>query len=241
MSAFRRISEARHLLLSLSGLLKEEVPPLEAVLEAAKRDDAQPGIRWPRNRWVEAFPEYRSELDDLPDRLSRQDVRAACDRQARTSDGATLSFVVCMAWGHGESGYGVHRTQTVLQLAGGEAGPRLAIAQSAVITDGPLAGYAALADPARSRLHKLGPAFGTKFLFFQSPNALILDALIARWYQGITDQPLRPTVWKPDLYSVYLTQMQEWADSIGVRPDKIEQAAFQLMANEEGNQWSAQP
>jgi hypothetical protein len=85
----------------------------------------------------------------------------------------------------------------------------------------------------------LGPAFGTKFLFYQNEQALILDRLSGRWFKSVTDISLRPTVWRHDKYAFYLKQMQEWAARDDLSPARVEQAAFQLMSERESNQWAA--
>jgi hypothetical protein len=87
-------------------------------------------------------------------------------------------------------------------------------------------------------MHGLGPAFGTKFLFFQNREALILDDLLARWFRGVTGVNLRPTVWNTNLYETYLTAMHDWAADANVEPASIEQAAFQLVSDGRGNQWA---
>ena len=213
------------------------VPPsLDDVLSLAQSLGPQPGISWPRRRWTEAFPQHRRLLNELPDLLTREAVRTACAGEPQTPQGSLEAFIVCMAWGHGGTGYGVYRTEKVLALAGAEAGPRLAAARRAVIVDGPLAGYDALAGS--ERLVQLGPAFGTKYLFFQSEVALILDALTGRWFQHVTGNPLRPTVWLHDKYAAYLRQMGEWAEAVAVPASKVEQAAFQLMSERANNQWA---
>jgi len=102
---------------------------------------------------------------------------------------------------------------------------------------GALAGYEQLGGA--SRMHGLGPAFGTKFLFFQNREALILDDLLAtRWFRGVTGVNLRPTVWNTNLYETYLTAMHDWAADANVEPASIEQAAFQLVSDGRGNQWA---
>ena len=87
-----------------------------------------------------------------------------------------------------------------------------------------MAGYRELAGP--SRLFNLGPAFGTKFLYFcqhpaQRPRALILDRNIANWLGGHAGMDVDPLPWSPKTYRAYLTQMHTWADSLKVEPDVV--------------------
>jgi hypothetical protein len=59
---------------------------------------------------------------------------------------------------------------------------------------GPVKAYAFLGDNGVPRLARLGPAFGTKFLYFCSPAsgrpALILDRLVAAWLRENADLSL---------------------------------------------------
>jgi 8-oxoguanine DNA glycosylase-like protein len=83
---------------------------------------------------------------------------------------------------------------------------------------GPIAGYACLpggydyhdrAAPGQepwSRLHGFGPAFFTKFLYFSTPGALILDNQLA---------------------NAVLHWMTQTAWTIGVKPELLELTLFQ--------------
>jgi hypothetical protein len=63
----------------------------------------QQGMRWPRERWLATFPETADALQDLPVRLDRPTVGAACAGAASSSAAAWKAFVVVMAWGYGGS------------------------------------------------------------------------------------------------------------------------------------------
>lgn len=154
---------------------------------------------------------------------------------ADTPRGALDSFIVVMAWGYGMTGYGVHRTAEILADAGADAGPKLARARRIVVREGPLSGYEWLAD--RGRLHGLGPAFGTKYLFFHNEDALILDRWLADWYRAVTGVDLRPTVWNLASYSEYLDQVGEWSAAAGVDAVRFEETVFTLIAALNGGQW----
>jgi hypothetical protein len=109
----------------------------------------------------------------------------------------------------------------------------------------PVAGYAQLygghehdrrAEPGQapwSRLHKLGPAFFTKFLYFAVPGALILDNRVARAVrerselQHLVTADGRSVPWTPYRYVVYLHWMRQTAHVLGVRPDELELTLFQ--------------
>jgi hypothetical protein len=196
------------------------------------------GIGWPRQRWIRGFPTHQRLFETLPDRLTREFVIDVCAARPATFAGAVEAFLVSMAWGYGTTGYGVYRTSQLLAAAGAEAGPRLAAAREGVVRYGPLAGYERLANA--SRLPGLGPAFGTKYLFFHNQHALIHDQLMAEWFKHVTGIYTRPATWSVARYSQYPTQMCAWADEIRVAAHELERAAFQLVSTQRGNQWMRQ-
>lgn len=214
----------------------EPLPDLQTVLEAARSDVEQPAIDWPQERWVAAFPQQRVLLNELPPQLSREVVRNACGNCSADVQGAIDAFVVSMAWGYADSGYGVWRTQQVLSQGGANAGVALDHARRLVVEQGPLAGYEQLAGT--GRLNRLGPAFGTKFLFFQNDDALILDKLIADWFTAVEGSSLRPTTWSLKHYRHYLETMNRWAAAAGLSTIRIEEAAFTEIARARGSQWA---
>jgi hypothetical protein len=206
----------------------------------------QPPIPWPRQRWLEDFPGNAAALGRLPDRLDRAAVRTACADASRSPAQAVEAFLAVMAWGFGDSvGYGRYRTGRIL-ASRSDSAPRLHAVAQAIVTDGPLAGYLALASPRASRLHGLGPSFGTKLLYFwqpadRRPRALILDAFVAKWLEDEVDWRLDPLPWSVDTYRRYLDQMHAWAEVLGIEPDELEMCIFQDEASRRGSQWGDEP
>jgi len=108
---------------------------------------------------------------------------------------------------------------------------------------GPIAAYRQLADPRDARLRWLGPAFGTKFLYFCQPagihqQALILDETVATWLHRELGLDLQPTRWSVSSYSSYLDLFGRWAAELECAPEDIEYCIFQAMADERGTQWA---
>jgi hypothetical protein len=206
-------------------------------MEAAQSDLAQPAIPWPRDSWLTAFPDQQDFLQALPDELARSDVRDVCSGAAPTPDGAVSAFLATMAWGHGDTGYGIYRTRRILKEAAGSGPAKLARARQVVLDAGPLGGYEALAN--QERLRYLGPSFGTKFLFFQREDALILDDKIGRWFKSVDGRSLRWKEWLPQKYTEYLEQMDAWSGQAGVSPARFEETVFTLIAEGSGGQWDA--
>ena len=229
----------------LSGMLAKDPPPgpvrglptLEEAIAFALNGPGQPAINWPRDPWLNAFPGNTRTVKSLPSKLDRDAVRDAFAREPRTTAGAVNCFLAAMAWGYGRNGYGPFRTQRVLAEPG--AAEALAKARDAVHHKGPLDGYRVLA--AQQRIKHLGPAFGTKFLYFESSRALILDRLIAGWYEATAGVDLKATTWQPSLYADYLATMDNWSEKSRLRPAQLEEAIFTLSASTRmGSQWRTQ-
>ena len=191
---------------------------------------AQSPIAWPRSRWLAALPEYEAALRALPDKLGRDDVREACLDAAVGPASATAGFVAAMVWGFGDVGYGQHRTRQMLSTP--DAPWRLHTVAETLASDGPLAAYGRLARAADCRLLRLGPAFGTKYLYFAQPrpaatSALILDDLVAFWLDCRIMFRLDAVTWSASTYQRYLERMHAWADALGCAPEDLERCMFQ--------------
>jgi hypothetical protein len=220
-----------------------EVP--EAVVEVVGRWQAggrpgQPAIGWPRGRWLDWFPDSSDLLGSLPDRLDRATVRAACLEAARSPTAAWQAFMVVMVWGQGMTGYGPWRTARILRDTS-EAKERLARVARHLTQGGALDAYRRFGGDCRLRW--LGPAFGTKYLYFcpQSPGspALILDRLVAQWLTRNTQSSFHAGPWSPSTYRRYLELVGSWAAALGVAAEEVEWCIFQAQSDQTGNQWAA--
>jgi hypothetical protein len=197
-------------------------------------------VRWPRDAWLDAFPNEAAAFRRLPTLLDRTIVELATSRLPQTKEGVLSAFVLSTAWGYGGNGYGPFRAARILSAAGPTAAARLQTAARAVRREGALAGYRALAAPVR--LKHLGPAFGTKFLFFQSAGhdrALIFDQLMSTWLEENCGLRLDATRWSSQTYAEYLRLMRIWAVSLEVEPATLEMAVFTDQATAQGGQWRA--
>ena len=223
-----------------------DVPPAVARVVGGWQAGGRPrqqGIRWPRERWLAAFPETADALQALPVRLDRGTVRAACADAAGSPAAAWQAFVVVMAWGYGTVGYGAWRTARILQ-GDSNAPDRLASVTQQLAERGALDAYGLLGGACR--LQGLGPAFGTKYLYFcpqpaAGPRALILDRLVARWLARNARVSLNPGFWSPNTYGRYLELLRSWAEALGAAPDEVEMCIFQAEADTTGNQWATAP
>jgi hypothetical protein len=187
-----------------------------------------------------AFPELEDWLTHLPPLIGRDDLTGVCERAATTPAEARHAFVSCMIWGFGKVGYGPWRTRRILSDSL-DPDERLRATAATLQEAGALGAYRQLATT--HRLRWLGPAFGTKFLFFcprprVGYTALILDRLVTTWLSTHCSIDLNPVLWNQSTYERYLFIIHEWAQSIRVRAEEIEQCMFRAQAAVEGNQWA---
>jgi len=168
-------------------------------------------------------------------------IRGACRRAAESPAEARRAFLAVMAWGYGRVGYGPFRVRRLLDAAP-DAGAELQAAASALREAGPVAAYARLGNHGVARLAGLGPAFGTKFLYFCSPPgdqpALILDRLMSRWLRANAGLAVNEIRWSVPTYRRYLTSMYGWADELAVASDELEMCIFCEQAGLAGSQWA---
>ena len=154
---------------------------------------------------------------------------------------AERSFLAVMAWGYGRVGYGPFRVRRVLDAAL-NVGVQLQAAASAAVEGRPVEAYACLGDHGAARLPYLGPAFGTKFLYFCSSTgkrpALILDRLVARWLRENGGLAFNEVRWSVSTYTRYLETIVGWADELALAADHLEVCIFSARARLGDTQWA---
>jgi hypothetical protein len=203
---------------------------------------SQPPMEWPRDRWIAQFPAHADALRNLSDRIDRVTVRRACQEAAVDASSAELAFIVVMAWGYGrEVGYGPWRTHRVLTQTP-DAAARLRLVAQTLAESGAVSAYQRLTVTTDCNLRWLGPAFGTKYLYFcererHDSMALILDNLVATWLRREAATDLDPVPWSVATYRTYLDHMQPWSAAVGCDPDELEYCIFRAMATERSSQW----
>lgn len=218
----------------------EREPVPQAVLQAVERWDvggrrAQAPIAWQRDRWLAAMPGEAQLLLALPDMLDRSIVRQLVWEKPATARGMFEAMAIVYAWGWSTRAVGVPRAQKALALGPERLGPALLAAREAIGRGGPADGYIALAGP--HRVGGLGPSFGTKFLYFVSPEgrrALILDELVSTWLDREAAVTLNWNRWSVRTYERYLTIMRVWSSQLGIADDQLEEVLFTAEATRRG-------
>ena len=199
----------------------------------------QKGIEWPRSDWLAAFPTHEDLLHQLPRLLARASVRDVCADATHDEAAAERAFLAVMVWGYGRVGYGRHRVHEILSATPRSA-ERLVTVVRTLAASGAVAAYHSLGDDEDCRLKGLGPAFGTKYLYFCQPDgaepvALIHDSNVVKWFKRHAALDLSCDGWDESIYSGYLNQMRGWATSLRCRPDDLELRIFEATVQ---GQWA---
>lgn len=164
--------------------------------------------------------------------LTRRHVKDAFDLVKTDSDSDINlqllgeAFVLAMIWGFKPRAYGPWRTNEMLGNRQGEPGrsPTLPLLMTVLeaLREGTSAveGYRML----KGKIHRLGPAFATKFLYFATPEirrAPILDSVVGKWLwaYGVRDPKgawLNPVPWNVGNYQRYLNFCSEAANKLDI-------------------------
>jgi Putative 8-oxoguanine DNA glycosylase OGG-like protein len=233
----RRTRRGRPAALS-GGADADEIPG--AVLRAFQRWDArgrppQAAAVWQRERWIAAIPDQARLLEALPDRLDRSTVRQLALEKPWTPRGMFEAMIIVYTWGWSTTPVGVSRSDSALRAGEERLGSALVAARNAMRTGGPRNGYAALRGP--NRVAGLGPSFGSKFLYFVSPEdqrALILDQLVAKWLGREASLSLNATWWSIRTFDAYMSTMTRWSARLRIPGHQLEEILFTEEATRRG-------
>lgn len=190
----------------------------------------QGSTEWRKADWVRCFPAHATFLRRQPGLLDRAAVARAAARATDDRDAAEAAFLLSKAWGEGKNGYGCTRALESFDLTADIGGRLLDVART-LHAEGAAAAYARMCDGGDCRIVNLGPAFGTKFLYFVQPpsfrqRALIHDRVVAKWLREHAGLALGTDKWSMARYARYLDQMHEWAEVLDCEPDEVELNIF---------------
>jgi len=203
----------------------------------------QPGIGWSMASWEKLENEAdRNFVRGLRNPIQREHVRNYGLEASKSLIAARRAFLATMVWGFGNVGYGRWRTERMMATANFEN--KIFKVAELLGAKRTLDAYQSLA--LKNRIVGLGPAFGTKYLYFargrdaeQSPP-LILDRLVAQWLRENISLDLNPVPWSQGTYKTYLEEIHRWANELNVTAEKLECCIFQAQANQLGNQWGGE-
>jgi hypothetical protein len=155
-----------------------------AIVRICERWDAdgrrdQAAAVWQCDRWMAASPTTLRCSETFPTGWTRSIARQLVREAPATTRGMFEAMIIVYVWGWSVTSVGVTRAQSALGAGVERLGSALLAARAAMRRGGSLDGYTALAGP--HRMKGLGPSFGSKFVYFASPQdnpALILDQLV---------------------------------------------------------------
>lgn len=205
-------------------------------------------VRLNIDRWRDVFTDHEELYDDLVEHVrTTGGISRSFLHQRSLGDAAGL-FLLTMAWGYEDVGYGPYRTRQVLALPKSDQSIRRIV--EVTQSSGAEAGWNALFG--EYRLKGLNLSFGTKLLYFAGyktghrPRPLILDDRV-RWSlydlkRGTVPAPGRGTVTKAD-YLRYCELAEVWASaSIWQQdPDVVEYGLFDLNGIHKSVDYSSKP
>lgn len=155
---------------------------------------------------------------------SPMELRSGDEDERRQA--AATAFVASMVWGYGQVGYGPYRTERVLTTSPDAIGSLIEVAQ---IAQDPMRGGLEAFRHIQSERKKpggylkyLGPAFGTKYLYFltkasdEVDTTPVMDALVAKWFRQYAESiaGFNLSWWDSKSYERYLHALGTWAREI---------------------------
>jgi hypothetical protein len=190
-------------------------------------------------QWLQRLPDPSLWPEPLPLAPADGERRPTVDRRAVLEIGAALhdpasavhAYVASAVWGTGTNAQGVARRCAIFTGSADDVGQRLLSVAQVMLDHGPDEAYAELHGDRRVKY--LGPAFGTKFLYFcgfdRAPGRrqpLILDSYVASALNQLCGLSLPLSNFSPEVYAFYLDLAHRWADEWGTSPDVVERVLF---------------
>lgn len=183
---------------------------------------------WKLNSWVRQLPEYEELLSGLPQGgLGRRDAVVLIG-EIKDEESAVRAFLLAMIWGYGPVGYGPYRSRRVLNSP--DAPARLLDVARIAQTDGGLKAFEHIESQRakhRDYLKYLGPAFGTKYLYFLTApidtvdTTPVMDAVVWRWFRkNVMGASIDVFRWETESYAVFLDHLRYWSQSLAGDDDE---------------------
>ena len=191
-------------LTDLSGALSR----VKRLGEAYSTSPLSGGHRGHSVRLAPSWVKHEPPVQGVDGRLTRQHVLDLAQK-AGDAESCFEVFLHAMAWGYGDNGYGPYRTDRIAgEIGSAETCGTFLLNLKNAAASGCGSGYEFLQSNSPKYL---GPAFGTKLLYFVSPiekRAPILDSVVSGWlwsYGVATDQEsIDSRLYDGDQYARYV-------------------------------------
>ena len=177
--------------------------------------------------WLEKFPKESKFLKSHSSYLDRKKVKTICQSKKYTLN---QKFLLIMLWGYGSNGVGPSRTFEIINQENFkiEINKTYRLSRSGRHID-------AIANLATNSIKGFGPAYGTKFVFFNSPwsrvCAPIYDKRVREWLQKYAKKDFDSTVlkkvqWNTNVYTQWSMWLQYQANSLDLNWWDLEYLIF---------------
>jgi hypothetical protein len=159
-------------------------------------------------------------------------------RHSTTPMSTAKAYVALAVWGSGMSGWSSFRTLRPFndfKQSERWIGGRLRSAVRVLLSPsgGPVAAYDALHGNRQCAVQGLGPAYGTKVLYFmgyddtsESSQPLILDQYVSIAINRLCGTEWPSGDWTVEQYADYIDLAHRWAKTWGTEPDVVERVLF---------------
>lgn len=206
----------------------------------AKGRPPQRAFEWQKKNW-QKYLGNNSILETLPNPIDRAGV-VETFKLVRDPDSALDAYIAGYLWGYAKANFGPYRAERVIRLNtdpenGKDFAAELCTLARIAMTDGGTAAFQHIVDRRQSNrkfFDQWGPAFATKFISFatkasdQMPTTPIMDSIVAGWFRNHCKEvgPLRLTWYSASSYRRYTECIAEWAETLGIAPEQVEQLIF---------------
>lgn len=190
---------------------------------------SQTGFDWTRSRanWQRDIRSHKLFVETLPSILDRRAVRRIAKLPKFE---VTEKFLATMIWGYGDLGYGSYRVGEMFQSNDFQG--KIQFSHELASEGDVIGAYHFLAE---NRIRQLGPAFGTKWIYFVSSpefSAPIYDSVVSKWieryaskeFQGISTSS---ESWNLKTYARYLEWARLGSAELGINAGELELIIFQ--------------
>ncbi len=193
----------------------------------------QQSVNWDLDSWLESIPSQSGFLKSLYARnlgsLDRNLVRNVLHTQAQNKDYLS-GFIAVMIWGYAGDKRGASRIKKIFSDVSLATSLETTydLLQSGNIRE-------AYEQFVRNGPKGIGPAFGTKYLYFAAPKnlntkPLILDRLISVGLEKWSDFKINSLNASTDDYIYYLNYMKESGSKLNIGADNLELVLFSEVA-----------